>query len=282
MIIKPLKALLLVMLLTAVNLSSAQAAGMCSQVLLESAPSRFETDILDSMSAAKMLRLKASDILEVSSRVHSGGAYASGILKVRTAQGVFVLKVFSEGYIVRELAPSIVIQNALAERGLAPAVRGILSSKEMQELLVKFPQTQKLLQDPDISFAVLMDPLDVVSHVTAGHVDHIPAHWTKEKLVARIAEMEKAFADLRLAIPEDLQLVFDRRGGLFLLDFDTYAHMGKDGRAYGQFSSDGTMSGPEYLKSVMTERNQTGQFRLKSDGSVQVHFKQLRQRLGLN
>lgn len=277
-----LKTLLVMMLLTAVNPSWAQPAGMCSQILLESTPSRFETDILDSMSAAKMLRLKASDILDISSRVHTGGAYASAILKVRTAQGPFVLKVFSEGYVVRELAPSVVIQNALAERGLAPAVRGILSSKETQALLEKFPQTQKLIQDSDSSFAVLMDPLEVVSQVTPGHVDFIPAHWTKEKLSARIAEMEKAFADLRLAIPEDLQLVFDRQGRLFLLDFDTYAHMGKDGRAYGQFSSDGSMSIPEYLKTVMTERNQSGQFRIKPDGSILVYFKHLRQRLGLN
>lgn len=276
-----LQVILLVMTLTSVSPMALASAPHCGSLFVSKPESRFETDIVDAMSAAKRLRISADEIINIEGRLGTGGAYASAILKVRTLQGEFALKVYSESYVVRELAPSIVIQNALAKKGLAPAVHGILSAKEVRKLINKFPQSQKLIQDPDVAFAVLMDRVDVISHVSEGSVDYIPEGWSREKINQRISLMESAFSELRLAIPEDLQMVFDRHGNLLLLDFDTYAHLSKNGHAYGQFSADGERTNEDYMGAVLSKKNQMGQWTLLPTGQLKISFKKIRTRLGI-
>ncbi len=271
----------LAIVLTSGSPSTALSVEFCNKSVRNGRLYQFETDVMNSMSAAKRIRLSAQDILAVKSRIHTGGAYASAILKVRTSNGDKALKIFSEGYLVKELASSIVIQEAFAQRGLAPSIHGILSAKEVKELISRHPHTQELIQDSDFSFAVLMDVVEIESHVTEGHVEFIPPQWTPERLSVKITEIEKVFNELQIAIPQDLQLVFDKQGRLLLLDFDTYAYLGKNGRAYGQFSPNGEMSTEEYLKSVIPPSTQRGQFILSGKGSSILRLTNLRKRLGL-
>jgi hypothetical protein len=242
--------------------------------------SHFEADIVHSDVATKDLKLKSESILEVQSRLHTGGAFASGILRVRTKDGIFALKILQEGNPLREFAPSILIQNELARRGLAPRVQGVLNSVSVSRLLEKIPSTRSLFQDPEVSFGILMDEVPIVSHLTAGGTDFIPKSWTQARLEQKIREIEDALSELRIPEPEDLQLVFTRDDRLLLLDFDTYFHFTKDGYVIGPFLG-GAVSISRYLSDQKPSSFHNGETTLLRNGDLKVRLQRIRSRLGL-
>lgn len=253
----------------------------CAIVHTAARVSHFETEIVQSDVAIKDLKLKSESILEVQSRLHTGGAFASGILRVRTKDGIFVLKVLQDGNPLREFAPSILIQNELARRGLAPKVQGDLNSVSVSRLLEKMPSTRAMFQDPEVSFGILMDEVPIVAHVTAGGVDFIPKSWTRERLEERIREIEDALSELRIPEPEDLQLVFTRDDRLLLLDFDTYFHFKKDGFVIGPFLG-GAVSISRYLSDQNPSSFRSGETALQANGALKVRLQRIRRRLGLS
>ncbi len=252
----------------------------CTGVYASTSLSQFETDILRSQEAIKNLKLKSENIKSVYGRLHTGGVFAAGILRVQTTNGNFVLKVLQEGNPLSEFAPSIVIQNELARRGLAPQVHGVLNSVSISKLLEKIPSTRSLLQEQDVSFGVLMDEIPIVSHITAGHVDFIPKTWSKERLEQRIREIENALSELRIPGPEDLQLVFTRDDRLLLLDFDTYFHFTKNGLVIGPFLG-GAVSISRYISDYQPVSFRDGETTIQTNGELRVRLQRIRGKLGL-
>lgn len=257
------------------------SAPRCEVLFDNRHPSQFETQILNSWPAIKKLRLQAQDILSIEKRLSTGGAYASGILRVRTAEGVFALKVFNEGYLARRIGPTLLIQNALADRGLAPRVHGLLTAKEVEALAHKFPQLDILMMGDDVSIAVLMDEVQVVSHLNHSSFDFIPNSWDQARLESRVREIESVFGELRIPPPEDLQLIFDQQDRLLLLDFDRYVYFSKDQRVYGEFSPAGEMSVGEYAPLFSNLRHQP-EFQITEEGDFKVNLRRLRKTLGLS
>lgn len=258
----------------------AHSAPSCVDLFSADVNSQFETTVTDAWSAIKKLRINSDAIVAVEKRISTGGAYSPGVLRVRTKDGVFALKIFNEGYLAKNLSPTFVIQNAFANLGMAPRVHGVLTSKEMRALKEKFPEIDSLVGGEEVSIGVLMEEVPVESHLNNSGYDFIPKSWTKQRLLQRIEAIEAAMSQLRVPPPEDLQLVFDNRDRLLLLDFDRYAYFSKKSYVYGEFSPEGGMSVNTYVPLVSNSRFKP-EFEISKQGDFKVRLHRLRKLLGL-
>lgn len=249
----------------------------CVNVVENKPVSRFETEISNAYNSIKQLRIESEDILEVQARISQGGAFALAVLRVRTAQGVFAFKIYNQDTPLKELAPSLVIQNGFAERKLAPHIRGVMSSAHVAKLLQKFPKAQKMIQDQEVSFGVLMDEVPIVTHVTQKRISGSMPALDRESIEKRLREIEKAFSEMRILIPEDLQLVIDKNNQLLLLDFDTYAHFTKEGMMIAAFSTSST----DVQSFANTSYRRKENLRNLQKKEYEVEFPDLRKTLGL-
>jgi len=269
-------ALITVILLTGV----AHSTPRCEDLFSADVNSQFETTVTNAREAVKKLKITADAIITVENRISVGGVYSPGILRVRTKDAVFALKIYNEGYLAKNLAPTFLIQNAFANLGMAPRVHGVMLSKEVQALKEKFPEINSLVGGEPVSIGVLMEEVPVVSHLNNSGYDFIPKSWTKQRLLKRIEAIEAAMSKLRVPPVEDLQLVFDAHDRLMLLDFDRYTYFSQKGYVYGEMSPEGGMSANVYVPLVSDARF-APEFEMSKDGGFRVRLRRLRSLLGL-
>jgi len=165
---------------------------------------------LESMS------IEMSSILSIGRDVANSGNNHLGVYEVQTAEGRRALKVTWEP---RDL-PSMVIQNEMAEEGLAPRLYGILSAESLRAAAPRFLAVDKDALPQLMGGAELMEFIPEAWHVT--EVTPLPdsaARWNLPAILARINHMEKRLYEKNISLV-DPQVVIDAEGVAHLIDFD--------------------------------------------------------------
>jgi len=180
------------------------AAGVCGTV------TRKVQAYLSSIS------IEMSLITSIGRDVANSGNNHLGVYEVQTAEGRRALKVTWES---RDAA-SMVIQNAMAEEGLAPRLYGILSADSLRAAAPRFLAADKDALPHLMGGGELMDFIPDAWHVT--EVTPVPdsaVRWNLPAILARIDHMEKRLFEKNISLV-DPQVVIDGNGVAYLIDFD--------------------------------------------------------------
>jgi hypothetical protein len=264
-------------LLAAVLPNRSVATYQCRVSLENSISSQFDKDIRSAFNALKKIRIQSEDILDIEGSLSPGFAFATAILRVRTQAGRFAFKIYREANPLQEMASTLIIQNEFARLGLAPQIHGVMSPAHVAKLLQRFPKAQSFVENSDFSFGFLMDEIAITSHITVGGISNSKTLPPKAELEKRVLEIEAAFSELRILIPDDLQLVVDQKRHLYLLDFDLYSHFTDSGHVIAPFTNPMT-SVQNYLDSTF-HGNQNKRSFQKS--TYRVRLIELRKVLGI-
>lgn len=245
---------------------------------------------LEIQSAAKVIHAMKIDKNSVLDFVqaHEGGAFASGAVDIQTPDGVRFLKIYEDSAL-KEMAPSLVIQNAMARAGIAPAIVGYLPPKEVRAILRAHPEIKVSLEGRPSGFGVLMESLEIIEEVGRTTKDRIPKGWTPERLEARVSEIEKQMQNLRIIPPQDLQAAFLKDGRLMLYDFDVYLHVTGDGYVVNHEFGGGLVQLGRYLASEeyqdiirISRSAPRDRLVIDPDGKFRVRLSRFRSNLGLS
>jgi hypothetical protein len=158
-----------------------------------------------------------------------GAGVDSFALKIRRNNRLYALKIHiaTDPY---EVAPTVSIQNHLAQVGLAPLVFGVLSANEIQKLERSYPEIFNrgfLTAEDKLTFGVLMDL------TSSTFLKSIARDLNPEKIKVTSAQKESLLLQARqhMAVlkklniyPEDIDAVIDTKGRLLLVDFGFYSY----------------------------------------------------------
>lgn len=247
---------------------------------------RLTKEISNAVYTLKSLERSSSEITSIA-KSHRTGAFTSGAFEVETVRGPKFLKIYADTT-VEQSAYTQVLQNALARKGMAPAIYGYLSHSEIQRLMARFPDLRKALEGDPTSFAVLMDRIEPIASVDKGKLQGtLPSTWTKERLKERVGEFEKVMSGLRIIPPLDIQAMIDRDGRFLLFDFDGYGHVTMDQKVFAYESPVGQMSHATFTRSyygddiTWSKGDLMDRFRLDAKGAFHAELFKLRRILGL-
>ncbi|MGE0761687.1 MAG: hypothetical protein AB7N80_00270 [Bdellovibrionales bacterium] len=237
----------------------------------------FELKINNSVATIKDLEIGHAEVIKVDRKLGEG-AFSSLVAKVETGQGVKALKIYEDTKL-QDIAPTFVIQNALAKKHMAPAITGFLSANEVAILIQRNPQMKNMLEGRPAGFGILMDYVE-------PNID--PPRGTPE-LEAQISEIESEMSRLRVVPAIDLDFVIDENNKLVLIDFDCYYHVAPNGTVFGLKTSRQKMSIKYLLKNSEYQYridnfglDNLDWFYIDGTGNYSVRLSRTRKQIGLN
>ncbi len=171
------------------------------------------------------LEVGMGNVLEMGPNVADSGGAHLGVYRVRTQEGWMILKT---RYEERDKV-SMVIQQELAKKGLAPRLVGIIPGTELRNSADRFHKVDNEAVPHLMAQGELMEEIP-----DAWNPTHSPnatpawaVNWNLEKILKRVNYIEQCLNEMHIKLA-DPQIGISRTGEVFLLDIDgaTYSRSG--------------------------------------------------------